>query len=62
MDHWTETLDIGLGGNVDVVYCDFLRAFNKVPQRRLIQKLEFYGVQNPVLGWIKAFLSERKQR
>ena len=24
--------------------------------------MEFYGVQNPLLGWIKAFLSERKQR
>ena len=60
MDLWTETLD--KGGNVDVVYCDFLKAFDKVPHRRLIQKLEYYGVKNPVLGWIKAFLSERKQR
>ena len=60
MDHWTETLD--KGGNVDVVYCDFLKAFDKVPHKRLIQKLKFYGVQNPVLGWIRASLSERKQR
>ena len=60
MDPWIETLD--KGGNVDVVYCDFLKASDKVPHRRLIQKLEYYGVKNPVLGWVKAFLSERKQR
>ena len=45
LDHWTETLN--RGGNVDVVYYDFLKAFDKVPHnyKRMIPKLELYGFQ-----------------
>ena len=60
LDRWTEILDSG--GSIDIIYCDFMKAFDKVPHRRLIQKLEFYGIKTPILGWIQAFLSDRKQR
>ena len=41
---------------------DFAKAFDKVPHQRLIHKLAQYGFQNKMLNWIKAFLSNRRQR
>ena len=60
IDRWTEILDEG--GWVDVIYCDFRKAFDTVPHRRLLTVMRHYGVENPVLGWVKSFLSGRKQR
>ena len=36
LDIWTETLDNG--GCIDVIYCDFMKAFDKVPHSKLIKK------------------------
>jgi hypothetical protein len=33
-----------------------------VPQKRLIKKIENYGITNPILSWIEDFLSRRYQR
>ena len=44
---------------VDVVYLDFEKAFDRVPHRRLLLKLEHAGVKGLLLEWIKAFLSNR---
>ena len=60
MEHWARCIDDGT--SVDVVYLDFQNAFDKVSHRRLLTKLEAYGVNGLVLRWIKAFLSNRKQR
>ena len=60
LDRWTEILDSG--GCVDVIYCDFKKAFDTVPHRRLISVLDYYGVCDPVLSWIGDFLSNRRQR
>ena len=60
LDKWTEILD--MGGSVDVIYCDFMKAFDTVPHSRLLDVLEYYSVDDPVLSWIKSFLSDRKQR
>jgi hypothetical protein len=49
------------GDSVDVVYTDFAKAFDKVSHRKLIHKLEAYGVKGAMLGWIVAFLKGRKQ-
>ena len=49
------------GGVVDSIYMDFSKAFDSVPHRRLIGKLESYGVKGKILNWIKDFLSERSQ-
>lgn len=60
LDDWTEQLENG--GHIDVVYSDFEKAFDKVPHKRLINKLTSYGLDSDTLEWIKAFLCFRKQR
>ena len=60
LDQWTEILD--LGGNIDVIYFDFMKAFDKVPHMRLIKTLHGYGIPNIVVSWVRAFLSDRQQR
>ena len=49
------------GGVVDAIYLDFQKAFDTVPHRRLLRKLESYGIQGDILQWINAFLSGRTQ-
>ena len=60
LESWTDTLD--RGGQVDIIYLDFMKAFDTVSFRRLINKLGSYGIGGKVLAWIKAFLSGRSQR
>ena len=60
MDKWTEILD--KGGCVDVVYCDFMKAFNKVPHIRLLHKLDKYLITGHYNTWIRSCLLGRKQR
>ena len=57
---WTEELD--KGNNLNVLYCDFKKAFDTVPHKRLIEKIKAYGIGGDVINWISDFLSERKQR
>ena len=47
---------------MDVIYIDFCKAFDKVPHRRLILKLEKYGVKGDLLLWIENFLQDKQQR
>ena len=60
LDDWINILDEG--GSIDVVYFDFMKAFDKVPHGRLIMKLKSYGIDGEPLSWIQAFLSNRRQR
>jgi ribonucleases P/MRP protein subunit RPP40 len=50
------------GDCVDAIYLDFAKAFDKVPHKRLIMKLESHGVSGSVLRWIEEWLKGRKQR
>ena len=60
LDQWT--LGLEKGGYFDVVYTDFEKAFDKVPHRRLLNKLISYGVRPEVVKWIEGFLIHRQQR
>ena len=53
---------IGANKSMDVLYTDFEKAFDKVSHRKLIIKLEAYGIGGNLLEWIRSFLRSRKQR
>ena len=50
------------GQNVDVVYLDFAKAFDKVDHNILLRKLQQLGIQGKTLHWIQTFLGGRTQR
>jgi len=57
---WTEMLDSG--DPIDAMYLDFRRTFfDSVPNERYA-KIAAYGFKDKPLDWIKAFLTDRKQR
>ena len=60
--HWTVQLDSGK--QIDVIYIDFEKAFDKVPHLRLpaISKLQSYGLSSDLIKWIQNFLCNRIQR
>ena len=47
--------------NVDVVYLDFSKAFDKVDHNIVLAKAHNMGVQGKLLDWIREFLTNRKQ-
>ncbi|XP_071952732.1 uncharacterized protein [Antedon mediterranea] len=56
----TEALDSG--EDVDIVYLDYMKAFDSVPHRRLIHKLIGYGISGKTINWIAEFLAGRTQK
>jgi len=59
-DSWTNSLDDD--AQVDIIYTDFEKAFDKVPHLRLLSKLRSYGLNETIVIWISAFLLSRCQR
>lgn len=60
IEDWTDIMD--KGGQIDCVYFDFMKAFDKVSHRHLIGKLKAYKLNTKIIDWIKSFLTLRKQR
>ena len=48
--------------NVDVIYLDFAKAFDKVDHSILMEKLRILGIQGTLYVWIESFLRNRKQK
>ena len=53
---------IDTGTQIDVVLLHFSKVFDIIPHQRLFLKLAHYGIQVPVLEWIKDFLINRTQQ
>lgn len=53
----------GMGhcGQVDALYTDFSKAFDKVNHQLLIQKLQLLGVSGALLSWLQSYLTARTQ-
>ena len=49
------TMALDQGDDVDVIYLDFCKAFDKVPQKRLFKKLWGYGIRGNIHTWVKDF-------
>ena len=60
LDKWTDILDSG--GALDVIYLDIAKACDSVPHRRLLLKLQSYGINGRYLNWISNFLLGRSQK
>ena len=60
LEDWSALLEEGKA--FDLIYTDFSKAFDPVPHARLINKLKAMGITGDVLGWIKSFLTNRKQK
>jgi len=56
------TADIDAKHDVDTIYLDFAKAFDKVPHKRLITKLKAHSIDGSVCNWIDSWLSDRWQR
>jgi len=50
------------GRAVDVIYLDFQKAFDKVPHKRLLLKLDAIGICGKLYKWIESWLLQRQQR
>ena len=58
LNDWSLALECG--SSVDVVYLDLRKAFDYFPHRRLLSKLQSYGITGKLLDWIENFLINRK--
>ncbi|PFX28347.1 LINE-1 retrotransposable element ORF2 protein [Stylophora pistillata] len=58
--YWTKALDDGL--QVDVVFLDFAKSFDRVSHDILLQKLCNFGISGNLLNLCKDYLTDREQR
>jgi hypothetical protein len=56
------TAAVERGKPVDAIFLDFAKAFDKVPRKRLLEKLKSIGIGGQVLSWIENWLTGRRQR
>ena len=59
VDRWHLTLE--RGHDVCAVFLDLSKAFDKVPHRHLLAKLEELGVDQHIVCWIANYLLQRSQ-
>ncbi|CAH2107680.1 unnamed protein product [Euphydryas editha] len=48
-------------GQVDVIYTDFEKAFDRVDHDILLLKLEYLGIHGDLLRWVRSYLTNRSQ-
>ena len=53
---------LAMDDTVDTVYLNFSKAFDTIPHRRLLGKLEVYGIDGSLLSLISSFLMGRTQK
>jgi hypothetical protein len=47
---------------IDLVYLDFAKAFERVDHRLMVNKLKNFGISGTLLNWFEDYLSNRHQR
>merc|ERR1711917_13188 len=56
------TSEVDRGHAMDIIYLDFSKAFDKVPHKRLLEKMKAHSIDGNVLHWIREWLDGRQQR
>ena len=56
MEKLTKLVDEG-HSSVNVIYCDFTKGFDVVPQRRLLGKCWGLGIWGKVIKWVEEWLT-----
>lgn len=58
---FTEMLSGAIDGGkqIDVIYTDFSKAFDRVPHHILLSKLSAYGITGALYKWLKSYLEDR---
>ena len=59
-DKVTDCVDKGI--DVNVIFLDLAKAFDKVPHVRLMNKIRAHGIHGLISNWIENWLKGRKQR
>ena len=64
LEHHDEVLKMmENGGNVDVIYTDFAKAYEKIDHAKLLHKLKTqFGIDGKLGKWLEQFLKNRKQK
>ena len=55
-------LDQVMGGQIDILVLDFSKAFDLVSHKKLLTKLDHYGVRGKTLNWLNGWISNRTQK
>ena len=50
------------GKQIDVLYLDMSKAFDKVSQGKLLHRLRQFGFGGNILEWFRSYLINRRQR
>jgi ribonuclease P/MRP protein subunit RPP40 len=56
------TEGVDQGEDMDVIYLDFQKAFDKVPHKRLLLKMRDMGIGGELARWVENWLEGRKQK
>jgi hypothetical protein len=60
LDYIGACLDKGGHSQVDMVYLDMSKAFDRINHKRLTQKLANSGVGGNLLKWFQSYLTDRR--
>ena len=60
VEHIIRNLDHGK--QTDVLLLDSSKAFDTVPHKRLLKKLDHYGIRGQLIKWIESWLCRRSQK
>ena len=64
LEHHDEVLKMmEEGANIDVIYADFAKAYDKLDHFQMLQKMKYqFGIEGRLGKWIQNFLHNRKQQ
>ena len=63
LHHFDDIIEsLSNGDDMDAIYLDYAKAFDKVDHQLLLSKLQLYGFHSEIIRWIESFLTNRSQQ